>query len=913
MKDRLLASYFHVILDRPHVVIAVLIALFVGLGFQARNFKLDASLDTLVLENDADVQYYRKFSERYSASPFVAVMLKPKGELWSKETLTRIKELRDELGALERAESVVSLLDVPLFRNPPVPPSQAVKNIKNLLDDGVDLDLAQQEFADSPIFQEMLINRASDATGIQVMFQRDEGFEALSKRRLLLRERRRDQTITAEELTELEEVELTYSGQKDRISLEQHEDVAQVRSILKRYSDIGDIYLGGVPMVSDDMVTFIRNDLKVFGVGMALFLIGTLWLIFRKWRWILLPMITCALSVLVMMGLLGMLDWRVTVISSNFISLQLIMTMSLAIHLIVRYRELVKTEPEMDQRALVTEAVRSKFVPCLYTTLTTIAGFCSLLICDILPVINFGWMMTLGLIVSLLITFALFPAAMMLVDRDPDGRAGKPGFLPPIFAGITENWGNAVLAGAGIVAFVTAIGINRLEVENSFINYFKESTEIYQGMTFIDQQLGGTTPLEVIIQFEGIGDSSTATEPAKAPVAGDGDSDFDEFGDDPDFDEFSDEPDFAQPAEDTDFDEFADEPDFEENGDSDFDEFADEPDFEETGDGDSDFDEFADDPDFEAFEGEQEEAENEENLYWFTKSRMDTVDRVHDYLDGLEASGKVLSLATTVKLATILNDGKELDGISLALLFKKFPKEFQDIVVNPYVSFEDNQARISLRVIDSLPDLRRNELVKQIRKDLVDECGLEPGQAKLTGLVVLYNNMLQSLFTSQIRTIGFTVAALLIMFMLLFRSVVVSFIAIFPNVLASITVLGVMGLRGIPLDMMTITIVAICIGIAVDNTIHYIHRFKRELSVDGDYVAAMNRSHCSIGNAMSYTSITIIVGFSILALSNFIPSVLFGILTGVAMAMALIASLTLLPKLILLLKPFGRYPQSANE
>ena len=911
MKERLLNSYFHILLDRPHTVIVVLLALFVGLGFQARNFKLDASLDTLVLESDKAVKFYRKFSERYSDKPFVAVMLKPKDELFAAETLARIKSLRDELEAMERVESVVSMLDVPLFRNPPVPPSQAIANIKNLLDPGVDMDLARAEFLESPIFREMLINTDGDATGIQVMFKQDPGFEKLSKRRLLLRERDREKTISKVEAAELEELEVTYSGHKDQIAKDQHEDVATIREIMDDYRDIGEIYLGGVPMVSDDMVTFIRNDLKIFGIGMALFLIGTLFLIFRKLRWILLPMLTCGLSVLVMMGLLGMFDWRVTVISSNFISLQLIMTMSLAIHLIVRYRELVKTEPELDQRQLVQAAVRSKFVPCLYTTLTTIAGFCSLYFCDIFPVKEFGKMMTLGLVVSLGITFLLFPAAMMLVNRDPDGRAGKTGALPPIFAGITENWGNAVIAGTGIVALITAIGINRLDVENSFIDYFKESTEIYQGMTFIDQQLGGTTPLEVVIRFDTPQVAETATpDPVQAPAANSADSDFDEFEDEPDFgepdsdfDEFDQEPEFKEAAAgDGDFDEFAEEPDFQEvaDEDSDFDEFDEEPDFGED-DGDSDFAEFEDEPDF-----AEEEEEDDANLYWFTKNRMDTIARVHDYLDSLEASGKVLSLATTVKLATILNDGKELDGISLALLFKKFPEEFQDIVVNPYVSFNDDEARINLRIVDSMEGLRRDELVKRIQRELVTECGLEEGQAELTGLVVLYNNMLQSLFRSQISTIGVTVAALMIMFMLLFRSAIVSFIAIFPNVLASITVLGLMGLLGIPLDMMTITIVAICIGIAVDNTIHYIHRFKRELAIDGDYMGAMHRSHRSIGNAMSYTSITIIVGFSILALSNFIPSVLFGVLTGVAMAMALVASLTLLPKLILLLKPFGR-------
>lgn len=287
---------------------------------------------------------------------------------------------------------------------------------------------------------------------------------------------------------------------------------------------------------------------------------------------------------------------------------------------------------------------------------------------------------------------------------------------------------------------------------------------------------------------------------------------------------------------------------------------------------------------------------------------MKRIEAVHDYLDSLPETGKVLSLGTMLKIGRRLNEDKDLDNFKLALVYNELPEAYRDIILSPYVSVENNQVRFSIRVKDSEKDLRRNELLKAIDKEMTKGLGFEKERVHLAGILVLYNNMLQSLFSSQILTLGAVVVVLMVMFLVLFRSLKIALIAIFPNLLSVGTVLGFMGWWNIPLDMMTITIAAISVGIAVDDTIHYIHRFKREYQKDGDYIASMHRCHGSIGYAMYYTSVTIIIGFSILIMSNFIPSIYFGVLTGLAMVIALIAALTLLPQLIILIRPFDSKP-----
>ena len=530
-----------------------------------------------------------------------------------------------------------------------------------------------------------------------------------------------------------------------------------------------------------------------------------------------LPVLSCIFAVLIMMGFLGFLGWKVTVISSNFISLMLILTLSMNIHLIVRYRQLKQNFE--DHFELIKNTTSKMVWPCLYTALTTIVAFASLVFSDIKPVIDFGYMMVMGLSVTFLITFILLPCMMLLIGPEKNNiidNSQREFKITRILANFTLRRGALINLISIIVLFTSIYGASLLRVENSFINYFKSDTEIYQGMKLIDEKLGGTTPLDVILKFPK-------------------DNDRDELDD----------------------------------IDSDL------------------FDEY-----------------EETDADWFTIEKINRIKEVHDYLDSQPEIGKVLSLASTIRVAEKINDEAELSSLEMGLLYKRAPEKVKEIAVKPYISVENNEARISVRILDSKKDLRRKELIERINTDLENKLNIDPSMFTVTGILILYNNMLQSLFNSQILSLGFVMLGITIMFIILFRSFTLSLIGIIPNLLAATFVLGLMGLIGIPLDMMTITVAAITVGIAVDNSIHYIYRFREEFKKLRNYDDALKASHNSIGRAIFFTSVTIIFGFSILILSNFIPTIIFGILTGLAMMIAMIAVLTLLPRLIITIKPF---------
>jgi len=532
------------------------------------------------------------------------------------------------------------------------------------------------------------------------------------------------------------------------------------------------------------------------------------------------------MGLIVMTGFLGLVGWPVTVVSANFVALLLIFSLSITVHLTVHYRELNTLHPDKSQKWLVHQTLKNKWVPCLYTTITTMVGFASLLIAGIRPVIDFGWMMLISMGAIFIMVFLLFPSLLMLLKQLQTKQEKD------LTSRITRTLSNLVLSRQKetmfvfvLIAAISAIGITQLTAENQFIKAFKEDTEIFQGLTVIDTELGGTTPLDIIIDA------------------------------DPSF--------FNENQEPTEY-------------------------FGE--------DEFLD---MDFFDDESEEYDIGADSYWYNSFRLKTVAAIHEYLESLNEAGKVLSISTTVDVMQILNDDEELDTFFLSLLYKKIPQDVKDALFNPYLSADGNQIRISFRVFESYPELKRNDLIKKINTDLVETFGLKASQVRLTGLLVLYNNVLESLFRSQILTIGVVFLAIMAMFSVLFRSIKIAFIAILPSMLASGSVLGLMGWLGIPLDVMTITIAAICIGIGVDHSIHYIHRFRSEINQQASAKIAIERSHASTGKAIFYTSIIIIVGFSILGLSNFIPTIYFGIFTAFAMLIALIANLTLLPLLLL--------------
>jgi predicted RND superfamily exporter protein len=819
-----------VVLKHPKIVLACLVAALVFFGAGVRRFRLDASTETLMLENDQDLKYARLIDARYGSGSFLILTFTPHEDLLADKTLGLLAKLRDELQQACHAESVLTILDVPLLESPPIPLQELGATTRTLQSPDVDKALARRELAHSPLYQDLLVSSDLKTTALLLTFPRDTRWEQLVQRRNALREKQTAGSLTAAERAELKNVVREFARYRDEVRRQEHHDILAIRAVMNRYRQEGTLFLGGVSMIADDMISFIKSDLRVFGLAVFLLLVLTIAVIFRRVYWVILPMVTCLVSVTFTVGFLGWFGWEVTVVSSNFISLQLIITLAMTIHLMVRYRELATSEPDIGQHELVRATIRSMLRPCVYSGLTTMAGFASLIFCDIRPVINFGYIMVVGVAISILVPFLLLSAVLMLLPRDrPWSKGESRWLLTPMLGRFTVAHGPLiVVASLALLAF-NAVGIRRLEVENCFINYFKPTTEIYRGMKVVDRQLGGTTPLDVIVDLE----------PAPAPVPAADDA---ETGREDVFDQF----------EDLDA----------------------------------------------AGQGNREK-------YWFTPEKMARIAVVHDYLDRLSETGKVLSVVTLVRMIEKAQ-GKSLDSVELALLFHQIPEQLRQILVAPYVSVEHNQVRLAVRIRDSDPALKRNELIKRIRSDLTGRLGFKPAQVHLAGILVLYDNMLQSLYTSQITTMGLATLSLMGTFVVLFRSLRIAIIAIFPNLLAISCVLGIMGWLGIPLDMMTITIAAIGVGLADDDTIHYIHRFKHEVETTGSYRAALHRSHDSIGRAIYYTTVTLVIGFSILSLSNFVPTMYFGLLTVLAITMALFASLTVLPQLLVVIKPYGR-------
>jgi len=825
LKALLLSFYDKLVLDRPVLTLLWLLLITGFFGWYVQDFELDISADSLVLEHDEDLKYYRSVLARYSSDDYLIVTYSPKGDLFDASTLDDLRKLHDSLAAVDRVETVVSILDVPLLQSPPMDLSELQQGIRTLESPDTDIELAKRELTESPLYRNRLVGEGGDTTALQVNFRRDPTYLRLRNERDALREKRLETELTPAETQELERLSGEFKRYSTELMAQEEAAIASIRAILDRYRDRAELHLGGVPMIVVDMMDFVRHDIRVFGLGVIVILMLLLALAFRQPRWVILPLLTASVASVMTIGFLGLAQWRVTVVSSNFLAMLLIFALSLTIHLIVRYRELHMDRPGADQRYLVRATVRSKVVPCFYTVVTTMVAFGSLVVSGIRPVIDFGWIMVIGLAISFFLTFTLFPAALMLLQpatrrrqRDITGR------ITAFFARLIQRHGGWVLGVTLMAVVLSVVGMTRLTVENRFIDYFKESTEIFQGMYLIDQKLGGTTPLDVVIDAPA---DFLARE--EGPPGMEKDDDF----------EFEDEAGITATS------------------------------------------------------------------YWFNSFELETVDAIHNYLDGIKETGKVLSLSTTMEVLKQLNGGRMLDDFFLSVLYKRLPDEVKRSMLTPYLSPDGNQLRFAIRVYESNVALKRQALLEQIRKDLTTKFELSDDQVHLTGMMVLFNNMLQSLFRSQILTLGAVFFAILLMFVVLFRSTRQALVALVPNLIAAMLVLGLMGGMGIRLDIMTITIAAITIGIAVDDTIHYMHRFGEEVAKDWDYRAAVRRSHGSIGRAMYYTTITITTGFSILTLSDFVPTIHFGLLTALAMLIALAADLAVLPLLLERFKPFG--------
>jgi len=814
--------YRTLIIDFSKVSIIFICAVLSYFLYYSKDFRLDASSDSLLLESDKDLKYLREVSERYGSKDYLVLTYEPVSSFTDEETIINLQFLKSKIEKLDWVDGVISIIDVPLLKSSDEPLMERLKNYKTLSYPEIDKERGFEEIINSPIYRDYVISSDGKTSGIVVYIKQDKKLNEFVKTKNNYFNLELEGNLNKLQKQERDNFNKEYDFYRNIYNQKNHQNISEIREVIKKYSVNAEIHLGGLPMITDDMMSFIKSDIVVFGIGVFIFIIITLWLIFKKIKWVVIPLLGCAFSVGTMVGILGLLGWKVTVISSNFIALMLILNMAMNIHITVRFLQIKKEFENMTIKDSVYEATSKMFKPILYTVLTTICAFLSLIFSGIKPIIDFGWMMTLGLIVSITVTFTLIPALLNLFSNTDDSinQSKEKSKITNALSNFSKGNTFLIFGASSIIILLSIFGISKLEVENSFINYFDQKTEIYKGMKKIDDKLGGTTPLDVILKFP----------KSKDKVEKD--------------DEFSE------------------------------------------------------------WEEDNEVSTDDISKYWFTRNKIDKILKVHDYLDSLPEIGKVLSFGSIIRVAEDLT-GSKLETLETGVLYSKIPEEIKKEIISPYISVKNNEARISVRIKDSLKDLRRNDLINKINYELKSKVGLGEDEFKLAGVLILFNNLLQSLFKSQILTLGVVMLGISFMFLVLFRNLTLSLIGVVPNFMAAFFILGIIGLLGIPLDMMTITIAAITIGIAVDNSIHYIYRFKEEFDKIKNYNETVDRCHNTVGIAILNTSITIVFGFSILVLSNFIPTIYFGVFTGIAMLLALISVLTLLPKLILVLKPFG--------
>ena len=804
-------------LERPKLILITLILLFSFSIYNAKNFQLDASADSLLLENDPDLNYLRSVNERYLSEDFFVITYSPKKKI-NEESLKELKKFVDEINNIKWVSKTISVLNAPLFESSDQPLIEKINNIQYIVTPGIEINRALNELKNSPVYKRLIINDDATTFGIVVYIKDNKKYLSALKTNKDFLDKQQNNKLSEKDLKEFE----NHKEILEKLKKEHNKNLEiyniEIRSQISKYKNIADINLSGIPMIADDLISFVKKDITVFGSGVFIFILITLWFIFRDVRWVIFPLLSCFLSIAIMVGMLGYLNWKVTVISSNFISLMLILTMEINIHYVERYKQLQTEFPKKKENYLTYLTTTKIFTPILYAVLTTVLAFLSFIFCDIKPVIDFGWMMTLGLFISLFVSMILLP--YLIIKFKPKAtpiNESKDSKLAKLFAIIALNHRFLVLAFSTIILILSIYGMTRLKVENSFINYFDKKTEIYQGMKLIDEKLGGTTPLEIILKFKDLDNKNTKND--------------DDFFQGSDSNEYKDS-------------------------------------------------------------------------YWFTNFRVNNIVNVHKYLESLPEIGKVLSFYSVLQLGEKINDNKKLGPLEMAILYSKLPEDIKKSIVTPYVSIENNEARISLRIIDSNPNLNRKELLIKIQKDLEEKLKLKKDEFKITGVLVIFNNLLQSLFDSQIKTLGITFGGIFILLLILFKSLSWSIVAAIPNFTAALFILGSLGLFNVPLDMMTITIASITVGIAIDNSIHYIYRFREEFKINKNYKKTIEICHRSVGKAIVNASLTIVFGFSILILSNFIPSIYFGIFTGLAMLTAMTLVLTLMPQLIAIIKPF---------
>jgi len=822
MKD-LIYKYSNFVITKPLIILA-LVFLTIFISFKGiSNFKLDASSDALVLEGDLALKKYRENEEEFGDSSFLIVTYEPNNELFTKEALSTLEEIEQKLSSIDGVDSVLSLLDAPIFFQPKVSLTKVSDNLKDLTTEGIDLELAKDEIINNPIYKDLIISADGSITAMQVVLRANDEYDLLiNKRYEILDSLSAKEPITKEVrlslIKELQSINQRISSLNDNESKFNSNLVQEIRNILGFYKNEATLYLGGPAMITSDMMDYIKSDLIVFGSAVALVFAFMLYLFFGNIWFVILPILNAFFTTFVTAGFLGFMDWKISVVSSNFIALLLILTISLTVHVLVKINELKKESS--DYKNSLIDSVNQMFLPCFFAAITTAVAFLSLLLGDLKPVIEFGKMMAFGISIAFIFTFSFLPSAISLLKESQSKDYLSLHKITNKILSLAKNNSLSIYLVFASTFCILIFGTTKLIVENRFIDYFDEETEIHQGMLEIDKNLGGTATLDIIIRepFEEISEDLIA----------------DDFFDDGLFDD----------------------------------------------------------------------DDSNASGYWWNVYSLAELENIHDYLESLPEIGKVLSVSSGIKLARMINDGKDLNDLELALLRSVLPEDIRETLLYSYINSDDSIVRISTRVNESAENLNRKDLLEKISYDLQTKFNLSEERFEMTGLAVLYNNMLQSLFQSQIGSLTLVFSVIALMLLLIFKSFKIMVIGLIPNIFVASSVIGTLGLLRIPLDIMTITVAAISVGMAVDNTIHYIYRYKKEMKATKSVEQALLNAHTTTGRAIFYTAATIATGFSILSLSNFFPTQLFGIFTALAMLVAFISSLSLLPNLLVKFKVF---------
>ena len=770
--------------------------------FFIKNFRIDASSDTLVAQNDKDFEYFNNYSKLFKSENFLILAVENNNEL-NEEFIRNIESISSKILSLKSVSQVFSFIDAPIFfLNNTSLSNLNANNLENLRNTNLKIDDVVEEFIKNPIYLDQIVNKEANVFSVIIYLNKNM------------------ELITAKEdfkkllISKKEYLKIKTLNDRERTTL-----INNLRNIINEADNKNTYYLGGVEMIASDVISFVKNDILIFSLSVVLIIIFVLFFIFRQIKWVFLCLLSSAYSVIIIFGVLGLTQIEVTAISSNFSALIFILSISMNIHIINYYRL------QDNQKNSLNNTFKTMFWPCFYTTLTTMVAFGSLIITEIKPIIDFGFIMLIGLTISLVCSFTILPLLIFIFPKN-NKLDRNHHILKLNFLSIAKNNSKKIVFIAFLLFISSIGGIYNLSVENSFVNYFKKNTEIYKGMKLIDEQLGGTTPVDIILNFnEEEYELSLNSSENEEVIDEDIDLEEDFFDDDMFIDE--------------------------------------------------------------------------DNNNWFSDEKLQLIYDIHEYLDAREEIGKVQSIKSLIDLANLINK-QPLSIFELSILYEEVPDNYREQLIYPYLLIDENMARITARVRDS-GNINRKQLIEDIQSFIKLNKNSSLENFKINGLLVLYNNMLDSLFSSQIKSLGFVIGLIFLMFLILFKSFKLSALGIIPNIFTSSMILGIIGYLSIPLDIMTITIAAITIGIAVDNTIHYLYRYK-EFKKNNTVIDSIKYTNASAGLAVFTTSVTIALGFSILSLSSFIPTVIFGIFTSIAMVLAMIGVLLFLPSLLLISK-----------